>query len=221
MSVTKRAALVALPLLLSASVAGCGSVVSDPGAIRPLPSSSSTSNAASGARDLTVPSVKATPQAIDPVAPTSYRPVRRGRDTPHPSVTASVGTLSSSSRVAYADGVTLTVIGIKQGVETGAGPGMFPGRPHTAITLRLENKSSKPIDLSQVVVTTTYGKPARIAAPVYNDESAVDFFGPLRPSGSATATYLFAVPVDQLSRVTTLVDFDAVHAAARFTGSAK
>ena len=216
---TTRAGMVALPLLLSVSVAGCGSAVSAAAPSHPVASSSSPTTMSSA--DDQTPTVKATPQAIDAVAPTTYRPVQRGGKQAKPSVAAAAGSLAPASHVTYPDGVTLTVTGIKQSVETGAGPGMFPGRPNTAITFKIDNKSSKPIDLNQVVVTTTYGKPARIAAPVYNDKSALDFFGLLRPDATVTATYLFAVPVGQLSKVTTVLDFDGVHAAARFTGSLK
>ena len=68
------------------------------------------------------------------------------------------------------------------------------------------------------MVTATYGTPSRIAAPVY-DGDAVDFSGTVPVGGTATATYLFAVPPQGTARVAVAVDFDGAHVAANFSGA--
>jgi len=152
------------------------------------------------------------------VAPQSLAPVTRdGRDA-GPRVPAVAGGLSASKPVTYPDGVSVTVERIRRGSETGEGPGEFPGRPYTALVLSLTNGSTTAIDLNQVVVTATYGTPPRIAAPVYEAE-AVDFSGTVPAGGTATATYLFAIPPQGTARVAVAVDFDGTHVAAGFSGA--
>jgi len=157
----------------------------------------------------------------DPVAPTTSKPVQRGGAIPTPTVSAKSGSFAPTSPVTYPDGVKLVVTDVKQAVESGKGPGMFPGRPLTEIGLTLTNQGTSPIELNHVVVTTTYGSPALLASPVYNDPAARDFSGTVAPGANTTATYVFSVPTAQMGIVTTVVDFDGVHVAGIFTGTAK
>jgi hypothetical protein len=87
-------------------------------------------------------------------------------------------------------------------------------------TLRFDNGTDKPIDLDEVVVTATYGNPARVARPTYG-EAARDFYGSVKPGAKAGATYSFSVPTDELDGVRLTVDFDGLHAPATFTGEAR
>ena len=135
-----------------------------------------------------------------------------------PRVQAASGGLSATKPVRYPDGVAVTVERIRRGAETANGPGEFPGRRYTAVVLSLTSGSAAAIDLNQVVVTATYGTPSRIAAPVY-DGDAVDFSGTVPSGGTATATYLFAVPPLGTARVAVSVDFDGAHVAADFSGA--
>lgn len=155
---------------------------------------------------------------VDPVIPPSKEPVARKGPRPRPTVAANEGRFTAAAPANFADGVSMTVDKIIRGVEAGQGPGVFHGLPHTAITLTLTNNSARPIDLTQVVVTTTYGTPPRAASPVYGNSAAADFTGIVQPGGKATATYAFAIPPGQARSAVTTVDFDDVHVAARFTG---
>lgn len=161
----------------------------------------------------------AAPRPADPTAPTSYQPIIRHGKRPSPHIKASLGGFSTAAPVRYPDGVTVSVKRVAHAVEKGRGPGVFPGRSHTLLTISLVNRSAQAVDLSQVVVTTTYGSPALVAAAVYEDASVRDFSGAVKPSASASATYAFALPAGRSSKVVTFVDFDGVHAAARFTGT--
>lgn len=154
--------------------------------------------------------------AEDPDAPASYKPVVRPGKGP-PSRWASAGRLAAGAPVRYPDGVAVTVERVARVVEQGEGTGAFPGRPLTAVTLSLTNGSAAPLDLSQVVVTTAYGQRPKLATPVYS-EQAQDFTGTVAPGAAARATYVFAIPPGQAAKVSTWVDFDAVHAAAAFHG---
>ncbi len=158
---------------------------------------------------------------LDPIVPSTYLPVRRNGSKTQPHVKGMKGGFSKAAPVKYSDGVSLSIVRMTARVEKGKGPGVFPGRRYTAISLSLTNGSSRVIDLNQVVVTTTYGSPARLAAPVYEDSEAKDFSGTVKPGASATASYMFAIPTNQKASVTTMVDFDNQHFAATFTGAAR
>lgn len=166
-----------------------------------------------------VPTVAVAP-AKDPVAG-AYRPLMRGGKQVKPTVVGNRGGFSGSAPVRYSDKVTLTLSAIKHAVEAERGPGTFPGRPQTAFSLTLKNGSTRSIDVSQVVVTTTYGSPARLAAPTYEFPSVRDFSGVVAAGDSASAVYAFAIPADQAGQVVTVVDFDALHVPATFTGATK
>ncbi len=157
----------------------------------------------------------------DPVAPPTVPPVIRNGLPGRQAISANTGGLSPLATVTYPDGVSLQINGIRTGTEQSDGPGQFPGRAYAVVDLSLENQSAQPIDLTQVVVTATYGTPARIASPVYGNSDAKDFSGTVNSGGTSSATYLFAVPVDQRGVVVLTVDFDANHVAATFTGAVR
>jgi hypothetical protein len=159
---------------------------------------------------------------LDPEALPSYKPVVRNGKKQERSVEAKVGRLSKAASVKYPDGVVLKVRRIAQGVEEEQGPGAFPGRPYTAISIVIDNRSTKIINLSQVVVTATYGSaPARVAAPVYAESASKEFSGALPPGGTDTAEFAFAIPTEQSTEVVLTVDFDDVHHPATFSGGAR
>jgi hypothetical protein len=161
--------------------------------------------------------VVGTAAPVDAIAPPAQPVIRKG-PRPRPNVTANEGRFSAASPAKFADGVSLSVDRVVPGVEQGQGPGILHGVPNTAITLTLANHSAAAIDLTQVVVTTTYGSPPHVAQPVYGDTPAADFTGTVQPGGSASATYVFAIPAGQTKSAVTTVDFDDVHVAAKFTG---
>ena len=221
---------IVLALLAGLACGGCATA-SDPAATpRSSPVSSTPSGAATGFL-ATTPTGSATSgsgptpsgtvsRPADPVAPADPSPVQRAGVVPTPTISARSGGFTTTTPVAYLDGVELVVTAVKHSVESGQGPGMFPGRALTELSLTLTNTSAKPIDVNQVVVTTTYGSPARTASPVYNDPAAKDFAGFVAPKSSATSTYVFSIPTADLHKVTTVVDFDGIHVASRFMGSA-
>ena len=154
--------------------------------------------------------------STSPLAPSTIKPVVRNGVRPHPSISASPAPFDQS--VVYPDGVKLTVTDIHQGRVTGQGPGVVKG-PKTTFDLRFTNGSDEAVSLDQVVPTATFGKPARLAAPVY-DARTQDFGTTVRPGGSATATYAFSIPASELGDVTIHLDFDGRHYAASFHGDA-
>jgi hypothetical protein len=107
---------------------------------------------------------------VDPEAASKYRPVRRqgksGKAVPASStLPASKAILRTQAFVRYSDRVMVRLDKATNGTEKGAGRGIFPGRSYTALSFTITNNSSLPIDVNQVVVTTEYGSPARIAPP--------------------------------------------------------
>ena len=89
-----------------------------------------------------------------------------------------------------------------------------PQRPIRAIVNTALDRLSA--DLNQVVVSAQYGAKPRIASPVYIASLARDFGGVLRPGASVSATYAFAVPPQFTRHLVATVDFDGLHAPARF-----
>lgn len=160
-------------------------------------------------------------QPRDPKAPESYRQAKRAGKAAKAAVRANKGGLSEKKPVRYPDGVTVKVRRMKAGAEKATGPGSFPDRSFVSFALALENGSAKPLDLNTVVVSATYGSPARLAAPVYDSESAADFAGTVAPGESASATYNFAIPKGERGDVSVIVDFDSTHAAAELDGEAR
>lgn len=226
---SSRAAQTFAALTLVAAL-GCAGCTTAPSAASPL--ATSTPLTSGRASDKLGPSATATSgpadtptgtvsRPADPLVTASAAPVKRAGGALKPSISAKAGSFLPTQGVSYPDGIELTVTATTQAVESGRGPGMFPGRPLTEISLKLTNKGAAAIDLDQVVVTTTYGSPARLASPVYNDPRAVDFHGRVAAGASAVAVYVFSVPTPDLSRVTSVVDFDGLHAAATFTGAAR
>jgi hypothetical protein len=125
-----------------------------------------------------------------------------------------------SAPVQYGDKTALAITKASKQLETGHGPGVFAGREYVKFDLKLTNGSDKPIDLNSVVVTTYYGSKNQLAPPIYTPSAGTsDFTGTLAPGDSATASYGFAVPTSELGKVTMVVDFDAAHSSATFTGA--
>ncbi len=129
----------------------------------------------------------------DPTAPPTYIPVRRSGKPASHRLSGNLGKLEPATTVSYDDGVTLRVKLAARRTEHGSGPGAFPGRALTAIQITFTNKSRNTIDLTQVVLTTTYGLPPRIAPPVYADAGTADFSSWVKPGRTATAQYAFAI----------------------------
>lgn len=208
------AGLVSLVLVCSA----CSTAAQSAGHSTPSSAAPPSSSAPSSEPDAKSKTKVAKP--ADPPAPATYRAVVRNGKRPTPTVAAAQGSFSKSRPVTYPDGISLAVTKVVQSVEKGFGPGVYPGRPHTALSLLVTNKSTRSITLNQVVVSAAYGSPARLASAVYEDPAAKDFAGSVKPGASATATYVFSISRASLSSVVCTVDFDSVHVAARFRGSA-
>lgn len=131
-----------------------------------------------------------------------------------------VGSVGFSAPAEYDDKTVLAITGASKEVESGNGPGVFNGREFVKFELALTNGSDQPIDLNSVVVTAYYGDTNQIAAPVYTASAETqDFTGTVAPGAQSTASYGFAVPTSDLGNVTMVVDFDAVHSSATFSGA--
>ena len=153
------------------------------------------------------------------MAPSTYAPVRRSGKQPKDRVHGNRAKIGSTTRVTYDDGVRLQVKLAQRRSEQGAGPGSFPGRGLTVAKVSFTNGSKATVDLTQVVVTTTYGKPARIAAPVYQTATTTDLTGVVAPGATATGEYAFAI-ANKKAPITITVDWAGSHAPAVFTGQA-
>lgn len=155
----------------------------------------------------------------DPKAPARIEPVRRAGAASQKRVSAS--SAGFDQPLSWKDGVRITVVELSQGVAGGVGAGSTPGAPTTTFRLRLTNGSSRPLDVSSVVLTTVYGsKSRRVAAPVYGEGTA-DFAGVVAPGQSSSASYAFSIPAKNLDAVSVTVDLDGRHAPGSFRGSVR
>lgn len=218
-----RAAALLLAVVVVGSSTACASDAG--GGAAAAPPSPSTSSPSASAEPSQTPSESPSP------SPTGGGPV----PTPGPSVipkvirpgqpskpTVSAPPAAFKSPVTYPDGVKVKVAKVVPGVETGHGAGVFAGRQFAVFTVTIHNGTSRPMDLQQVVLTSTYGPRNLVAERVYAaDAGAVDFGGSLAPGADATARYAFAVPTNQLGDVRLIADFDGVHTSAEFTGDAR
>jgi hypothetical protein len=214
----KRAVMVALCLAMMSFGAGCSGHGSSEATGDTSPAvgvTPSTSPTGTPGRHKTKKQHPTTRASDYPLAPTSYQPVVRDGKTPHPSISAAPATFTQPVR--YSDGVRLVVTAIHEGEVSGQGPGVISG-PMTTFDLRFVNGSDRAISLDSVVPTVEFGTPARIARPVYDDQTQ-DFGTTVKPGGRTTATYAFSIPVGQLSDVTVHLDFDGRHYASTFHGS--
>jgi hypothetical protein len=218
---TRLAALAGLCLALGAATAGCGDKGGTTNGAGPGPSdASATSSPSSDNPQPTSHHTKKTQPAKPsqaPLAPRTIAPVVRNGVRPHPSISAAPQPFTHV--VHYPDGVRLKVTAIHQGRVSGQGPGVVQG-PRTTFDLLFSNGSKRAVNLDQVVPTAEFGSPARIASPVYDDQTQ-DFGTTVRPGHSEKAVYAFSIPVADLNDVTIHLDFDGRHYAATFHGSAR
>ncbi len=160
------------------------------------------------------------PPPLPNPAPSTIVKVIRSGDTRSPSIMAS--TTSFAEPATYPDGVVVSVNNARAAVELGEGPGVFNGRELLVVDLEITNGSKEPVNVDQVVITTYYGKEKQLAPVVYPGNLQMHDFSGVADAGSkASARYAFAVPKSALPAVTMVVDFDALHGSAVFTGPVK
>lgn len=98
------------------------------------------------------------------------------------------------------------------------GPGEIAG-PAIRVTVEATNDTGAPVLLETVVVDLVYGSEKSSAAPL-SGPGVVRFSGELAPGASATAVYVFDVPVDQRAEVSVVVSYAASVSPVVFTGPA-
>ena len=116
----------------------------------------------------------------------------------------------------WSDGVTLTASKFARGSVSGSGTGVIK-TTYVVFTLTLNNRSSKALDLSSVVVTMLSGADNAPASPEYDGVQVHDFSGVLQPGHSATARYAFQIEAG-VTRAQLYVDTDGTRIPAHFSG---
>lgn len=193
--------------LAGAALAGCSGGSDDPpaaagGSTAPAASATSGSAPATTAAPTTGPSGTGTGTGTAPAAT--------------PAITVAATPFEAPAR--YGDGVQVAVTAVKQGTVTATGPGELTGQPYTSFRITFTNRSAKALDLTQVVVSVTYGPQKLAAVPVYGDVGVADFASTIGAGRAAAALYAFSIPKARLGAVTMRVDFAADHQPATFVG---
>ena len=214
----KKPTLVAVALLVGVAVAGCTSSASDTAA-SPT-GGSATTQPSSPATPSGSPSAAPSKPVVGPSVPPNATPVpaisRPGEVAPDARISAPSAPLTKP--VTYRDGLQVRILSTAQSTITAVGPGALTGKPMTTFKIEFTNRTTKPVDLNQVVVSARYGKGLEPAQPVYVD-GLNDFAGTVAPGKTAATSYAFSIPVADLGLVTLGVDFDGKHTVAVFTGS--
>ncbi len=91
-------------------------------------------------------------------------------------------------------GLAASISSITSVTATASQPGEVGG-PAIKVVLHLANGSSRALSLDAVSVNAYYGKDATPAGPITTDSAVKPFHGTLNFGGSATATYIFTMPV--------------------------
>ena len=207
---TLRAAVAAPVLLLAVVLAGCSGGTSG----GDNPSTGQTNSA---------PSMPASAQptpATTSKPPTTPVPASQSGnvDQTVPSKTvASKPPVAIDKPAMPAAGVVVTLPSIKAITAKAQGPGEVSG-PAVAVTVEVKNNTKSAVDLSQTVVnlTAANGDPGSMmtASPAKPLPTSV------KPGGSATGVYVFAVPKSQRDPITVEVSISADTPTAVFHGKA-
>jgi len=147
-------------------------------------------------------------------------PAITGTPTPSPIITDPAEALPERDPVAgdapveIVSGVTVS-LGALEAVDGEANaPGETAG-PAVRFTVTIVNDSDASIDLSTVVVTA-YSGADRVPAEPLTEPGAVPFESEVAAGDTATATFVYTVPVEQRDDVTIIVDYQAGVPAAVF-----
>jgi hypothetical protein len=147
--------------------------------------------------------------AADPRPTVPARPVRRLPPVP-------LAGEDGATRPAEVGALRIEVLDIAPAVSAGQGPGEVQGLDAVAVTVRWTNDGSSAVALTAVVVDMSYGA-AVPASPVSGPPSR-PVTGTVRPGGTATGVYVFAVPTDERRRVQLSVSSGPALPTAVFAG---
>jgi hypothetical protein len=192
-------AVIGLIVWAAVSAAGVNGTPSatptDPGSATSAPSSSSTPDAAA-----TSDPASADPGSGDDVRTTS---------DPHP--------FDAPAEIASGVSATVGSMTAVTGVASGIGES---GGPAVRFEVTITNDGDEAIDLQNVRTLVDYGPDASPASQLSGGPNIVAFPASLEPGASATAAYVFTVPVESRSDVRVTVDYLASVPFALFVGAA-
>ncbi|RFU22791.1 hypothetical protein D0Z06_02620 [Geodermatophilus marinus] len=117
------------------------------------------------------------------------------------------------------DRVAATVTAVEAVEGTGTGPGNVAG-PALRVTVRVENRSTEPVDLDGAVVTLTSGVD-QAPAPTLGDPSAAPLTGTVGPGEAADGVYVFTLAEDARDLVTVSVGHEPGAPYMVFSGPAR
>lgn len=217
-----------IAVAMALSLAGCGPIDDVKPASATTSASAMESVVKAPAAAAAVKSSKATKTAAKTPASEPKAPKTRSKAVPAPSD----GTIRDKmerrkkgptkrvrldTEVSLPDGVHLQVTKIKAFTAKAETPGEITG-PALAVSVRLENKTKKPINVDSAIVTLTEtdGNPAQ---PTTSDPYK-PFSGEVSIGDSRTGTYVFLIPKKDRKKLTLAVEYRAGQSIAEFVGNA-
>jgi len=137
-----------------------------------------------------------------------------GDPTPVPSATPSPVPIDEPATIT--PGVTASIDTIEAVQGEAKGPGEVAG-PAIRFRVSIANSTSKAIDLGATVVTVDYGADRTPALELF-EPGASPLPNSVEPGATATAVYIFTIPVDQRGLVHITVDYTVGVPPLEFTG---
>ena len=213
-------------LAVAGGAAACSS--DEPVTRRPSASGAATDSASPTPDPAPAPTAAATAPATAPDesvagAPSAAGPT--GSTTPgivRPTGQATPGTILPPvplDRPADAgQGVVVSLVRTVSVETQGVGPGESAGEPAVAVTLRVQNGSTQPLDLGSTVVSLAIG-PEATPGRFSQGPPARAFSGSVAAGASAEGVYVFAVPPGERGDVVLDVSLVPERPVVRLTGS--
>ena len=118
---------------------------------------------------------------------------------------------------ANVNSVVVSLVTIQSLTVGVSGPGEVAG-PALAVTVKISNNSSKPVDVSSAVVTLLDAQ-GQVGTPTPASPAA-PFTGSIQPGASASGVYVFGVAKTQRNPIDVYVSYTAGAATAHFVGNA-
>jgi len=133
-----------------------------------------------------------------------------------PSSTMTTAAPIGLKQTSAANKVTVWLTSLAKVTVQGHGPGEISG-PAVAVTVRVRNGASTPLDLDHVIVNLLDAK-GQLATPMSGDPAA-PFHGRLAAGADQSAVYVFSVTASALKPVQISVTYDVEEPTVLFKGN--
>lgn len=170
------------------------------------------------------PTGSTTPTSSTSVPAPTTDPTKGGEPTKSPVATDAPGRetappINLDKSAAPIRGIVVSVESIKSVQGEATQPGEVSG-PALSVTVRIDNPSDAPVDLTTAVVTLFYGS-AQLGANPISKPAGAAFPRSVAPGQSVSGTFVFEVPTDGRDQVRIQVDLSVADPIVVFEGAVR